>query len=345
MQKLLVNCLHNDDVNFFSWHPEQFQIVYHDNIKNLFNSDGIILLTRDILKKYGKIQTDNRYVISMLQEGSNTVVDFLNRIGWSDQGTWPFILSSGNLPDEIAHFNVDIFRYILGNTTEQLHNRDNEFCNNIFKKTVKPFAFNFLNGIERPHRKYLIEKLQECNLLSKALWSALYDNKFLPDNYCYQVNKDTVVNGKYIFHDWPDGQLFGNLYEDTYFSVVAETNFYLPHSFRTEKIYRSLKIGHPFIAAANYGFYRDLHSMGFKTFGHLIDESFDLIDDNEKRLDRIVQVIEDLCQSDLSAFLLESENICRHNRDLLMSTSKPQEDLNLLEKFFEKYNKYAKNKQ
>jgi len=345
MQKIKINSLQGEDVNFFSWYPNNFNIIEHESIDALLSSNDIIILTKNILKKYGIPDCNKIFILNILQEGTNTVIDTLHRCNWIDQKTWPFILSSGDLPDTVNHFNLDIFKFILGNTTDILHKRDSEICEKIFEKRNKPFLFNFLNGVSRPHRSSLIEKLNKKDLLEKSLWSALYDNKFLPDDYCFQFKKDTVVNGNYIFDDWPAGQLFSNIFEDSYFSLVTETNFYLPYSFRTEKIYKPIKVGHPFIAVANYGFYRDLHNLGFKTFNHLIDESFDLIDNNDDRLTRISDIVEDLCKSNLEDFLSAAEQNCRHNRELLMSTNTPNEDIDVVNKFLIKFEQYAKNKQ
>lgn len=345
MQKIKINSLQGEDLNFFSWYPDIFDIVEYESVGDLLSSNDVILLTKDILKKYGIPDCNKIFILSMLQEGTNTVLDTLYGYKWSDQKTWPFILSSGDLSNNIDHFNVDIFKFILGNTTDILDQRDSKICESIFEKRNKPFLFNFLNGVNRPHRSSLIEKLNKKGLLEKSLWSALYDKKFLPDDYCFQVNKDTVVNGKYMFNDWPDGQLFSNIFEDSYFSLVTETNFFLPYSFRTEKIYKPVKVGHPFIAVANYGFYRDLRNLGFKTFNHLIDESFDLIDNNDDRLSRIADIVEDLCKSNLEEFLSAAEQNCRYNRELLMSTSTPNEDIDVVNKFLIKFEQYAKNKQ
>jgi hypothetical protein len=346
MQKIKINSLKNDNLEFFNWYPDYFEIMEHDTVESLISNNGIVLLTGDIIKKnIISLDSKNLFILSMLHEGTNTVLDTLKAIGWNDFVRLPFIMSSGDLPPGIAHVTVDIFRYILGRTTTELEKRDSNIIDRIFLKRNKTFLFNFLNGIERSHRSILIEKLNKKDLLARSLWSALYDNKFLPKDYQFQVNSDNVINGKYKLNDWPDGQIFANIFEDSYFSVVTETNFYLPYSFRTEKIYKPLKIGHPFVAAANYGFYRDLHNQGFKTFGHLIDESFDLIDDNDKRLDRIVDVVEFLCNSNLEEFLNDAEDICRHNRNVMISTQPPGADKNLIDEFTTKFNNYAKNKQ
>jgi hypothetical protein len=68
---------------------------------------------------------------------------------------------------------------------------------------------------------------------------------------------------------------------------------------------------------ANPGYYRDLRNLGFQTFSHVIDESFDLIDSPQDRADRIVDVVEDLCQQDLASFLESCYNICKYNQQHL----------------------------
>jgi hypothetical protein len=68
---------------------------------------------------------------------------------------------------------------------------------------------------------------------------------------------------------------------------------------------------------ANRGYYRDIHKLGFQTFGHVIDESFDQIDNNQERLARIVTVVNDLCQKDLSSFITAVQDVCKYNQQRL----------------------------
>lgn len=72
-------------------------------------------------------------------------------------------------------------------------------------------------------------------------------------------------------------------------------------------------MGHPFVVAANRGYYRDLHQAGFQTFGHLIDESFDLIDDPRDRANRIVDVVRDICYNGAADFLKAGRSVCKYN--------------------------------
>ena len=150
------------------------------------------------------------------------------------------------------------------------------------------------------------------------------DLHFLPKEYevpAFRNNIDTLptagtVKQNLFNNTWGDAVVDGHAFRDTYFSLVTETVFNYPYSFRTEKIWKPVAIGHPFIAVANAGFYRDLHSLGFKTFGHVIDESFDTIQNSQERIERIATVVEDLCQQDLASFLSECRDVCKYNQQL-----------------------------
>jgi hypothetical protein len=148
------------------------------------------------------------------------------------------------------------------------------------------------------------------------------DLHFLPPEYeCpqHRNNINTVPRSGTVKRDlfgntWGDAVVHETAYQDTYFSLVTETVFNYPYSFRTEKIWKPIGVGHPWIAVANQGFYRDLRNMGFQTFSHVIDESFDAIENNQDRIQRIAQVVEDLCQQDLVSFYKECYNVCKYNQ-------------------------------
>ena len=80
---------------------------------------------------------------------------------------------------------------------------------------------------------------------------------------------------------------------------------------------KPLAMGHPFIVVSNSGSYRDLRNLGFKTFGHVIDESFDLIEHHQDRCDRIIEIVNDLCRQDLASFLKECYTVCKYNQQRL----------------------------
>lgn len=207
--------------------------------------------------------------------------------------------------------------------------------NEIFSSKLKPYKFLFLNGRTRPHRQYLLERFIASGLIEQSLWTNLDSYcipgkesipvKYLPpeyevDQYQEQIslpnnlNQDLAAKHHLFRNEWGEIYLKASPYIDTYFSLVTETVHAFPQSFRTEKIYKPIAIGHPFIAVANAGYYRDLHNLGFKTFGHVIDETFDQIDNNGDRLDRVAEIVEDLCKQDLVKFVGECYNVCKYNQ-------------------------------
>lgn len=228
-----------------------------------------------------------------------------------------------------------------------------DVCNNnsIYEKPHKPYKFLFLNGRYRPHRKYLIDYFNSTGLLGSSIWTCL-DHKMgavrsLSPEYEYSDycnNKVADAPGKFVknhlFNDtWGEIYLAPEPYVDTYFSLVTETVFEYPYSFRTEKIWKPIAIGHPWIAVANQGYYRDMRKLGFQTFDHVIDESFDTIENNQDRLMRIAQIVEDLCQQDLATFLNECYNVCKYNQQHLaeLRTRVREEFPDQFNQFIKKY--------
>jgi hypothetical protein len=245
----------------------------------------------------------------------------------------------------------------------------------------RPYKFLFLNGRMRDHRKYLLLRLQELGLLDSALWTNLdsslgvgvplneYGNllrfhnntlllrEIFPAHYLpaeYEVDRyrnnttlpETITHRleakSHLFsNEWGEIYLTAEPYLATAFSLVSETVFSYPHSFRTEKLWKPICIGHPFIVASNPGYYRDLHNLGFHTFGHLIDESWDSITDAEQRIERIVATVEDLCRQDLSSFLRAAKDTCKYNQ-LLLAEQRQQIRSNFPNQFLEYINERFK---
>jgi hypothetical protein len=140
-------------------------------------------------------------------------------------------------------------------------------------------------------------------------------------------------------NDWGEIYLNPRPYSDTYFSLVTETVFEYPYSFRTEKIWKPICMGHPFVVAANAGYYRDLHALGFRTFGHLIDESFDSIANVQDRIDRIADIVHDISRNPVE-FMLAAEETSKYNQQHLRVLREqvrrefPQRFFQFIERYF-----------
>jgi hypothetical protein len=268
-----------------------------------------------------------KMVFSNPAEGSETMINHLKHIKLFDlveQGRISLI-TGGLIPDHIPHlFHENFLPKILDYNEnlqaiadyQQMYTQD------------RAYKFLFLNGRARWHRKYLMDQLTD--LLDQALWTNLDTGngpiKLLPDQYevpryvhSMQVPENGCVKTDLFGPGiWGDVILYQAPYLDTYFSLVSETVNAIPYSFRTEKIWKPIAMGHPWIAAANQGYYKDMHNLGFRTFGHLINESFDQIANAGDRMDRIADVVRDLCQQDLPAFLSAAQETCKYNQQLMV---------------------------
>jgi hypothetical protein len=294
------------------------------------------------------VNPDYTVVFDNAAEGSWTLEDHAKRYGLDDiiRSGHLLVLGGGDMPDDYAYLKHEHFvNVFLG----YQHNiQEMSRIDEIYNQSDKPYEFLFLNGRARPHRKYLWQRFRQLGLLDRSLWTMLDSSpvacknlalwsgdinlmteitpvQHLPSQYEYAQYQRPCIDTKQHFikqqlfgNTWGEVYLQTESYRDTYFSVVTETVFgESDYSFRTEKIVKPLAMGHPWIAVANHGYYRDLHNLGFRTFGHAIDESFDLIDSPQDRADRIVDVVKDLCRQDLASFLESCYNICKYNQQHL----------------------------
>ena len=275
-----------------------------------------------------------RIFFSNPAEGSETFVQHIRMYGVEDlvlSGKIK-IITGGRLPTEyphmlFEHFLTQPFRF---EENTQAAKRTDE----IFQKTHKPHTFLCLNGRSRPHRVQMLNEFEQRNLLDSALWTNLDSHlrpvRLLPreyevERYTPNINPDTrFVKHELFNNEWGEIYIRPEPYIDTYFSVVSETIFDYPYTFITEKTAKPLAMGHPFVIFSNVNFYRDLHNLGFKTFGSIIDESFDSIHLSSDRFQRTIQVVEELCQGNLVDFLSAAKPICKYNQQHLQQYSAQQ---------------------
>jgi hypothetical protein len=214
--------------------------------------------------------------------------------------------------------------------------------------------FVCLNNMPRPHRIALV-----AYLYSKALHMSNYisytDNAYgrggqsrsyslehyamTAKNQCSSI--ENQIN--YFLTDLPSSGLVipesqdgsediassagtpWNIYSNSRFSIVTESDFTTGLSNRnarvTEKVYKSIAVGHPFILVGNAGSLMHLKDLGFSTFTPFIDEDYDNPESLDIRMLKVCRSI-DLLLSDLvvSVELCEDlVDIASFNRRHLMS--------------------------
>lgn len=112
-------------------------------------------------------------------------------------------------------------------------------------------------------------------------------------------------------------------YTDSYCSVILETHFDADGSggaFLTEKTFRAIKHGHPFVIAGCAGSLATLRNLGYRTFDHAIDNSYDNVVDNTQRWIRCRSAIAKIHQQDMSAWFESCRIDIEHNQQVFLSS-------------------------
>jgi len=113
-----------------------------------------------------------------------------------------------------------------------------------------------------------------------------------------------------------------DVFSDAYLSIVTETFFTGPLYF-SEKIFNSMLYNHFFIYLGPPHSLKYLRSLGFKTWAHIIDESYDDIENPAERLYAVTSSINKFLSNpidDIRQIYIENLDVINHNRNLVLST-------------------------
>ena len=129
--------------------------------------------------------------------------------------------------------------------------------------------------------------------LHEAIYSYRSKNISLP-------NDCEPFNDRFINIDW---------YNDTSFSLVVESEQeQTDRVFLTEKTFKPIAMGHPFLIFGHLRSLKLLMENGFKTFSSMFDESYDDIVSVESRMEAIVKQVREF---DIASFI--DEETIAHN--------------------------------
>jgi len=143
--------------------------------------------------------------------------------------------------------------------------------------------------------------------------------KYIQDA-CESINEQIPImgfDGPVCYHD----QVPEDIINDTYLSILTETYYQGPIYF-SEKIYYAMLYNHFFTYLGPTHSLKYLRSIGFKTFGHIIDESYDDIQDPAERLFAVTDAIDKFISkpiSEIEHLYAENIDIINHNRQLVAS--------------------------
>ena len=241
---------------------------------------------------------------------------------------------NGNLDQDLQHAKLytymDWFRETSDfyKSTDYLSQLDNS------KKT---YFFECLLGRKKPHRDQIYNYVKEntkifttysasenfINYEDNTEWVSAINNLQLETTAKYTVNQIQYMNRTVRLSQLIPIQVYNN----SYYSVVAETNTDSGFTFLTEKTAKPLIAGRLFVIAGNKNSLRTLKHLGFKTFDSVIDESYDTIDSQYKRIKAMLEQVDYLCTQDPVVITEKIKPVVKHNQQLILNREWQQEFL------------------
>lgn len=110
-------------------------------------------------------------------------------------------------------------------------------------------------------------------------------------------------------------------YRETFLSVITETLWRAGTIFFSEKTWKPILAGQPFMYVASAGTLAELRKQGYKTFSNWWDESYDAEENIDKRISMVVDELvklSKLSQTELIAIREEMAVILEHNQKLFL---------------------------
>jgi len=231
-----------------------------------------------------------------------------------------FVYSTKEKYDDIKHYNNGRHKFIVDSLWENFFLVDDEFDENTLglicnyhknKKNIHkvpawfwyeehfsqahqkplsmPFEFDKANsflmqiGRAKDLRNDFFDNLMQEKLLDNAKYSYLGRGIWLEG-----FNKLNKMESRYVHHQ---RHYLPAWYNDTHFTVVVETHQDQGSVFLTEKTFKPIMYGHPFILYGQQKSLEMLKNLGFKTYTTLFDESYDEIENTVERRQKITAQI------------------------------------------------------
>lgn len=206
--------------------------------------------------------------------------------------------------------------------------------------SVPTYDFTALSRVHKSWRALCMSDLKANGLLNNSLWSyhtsqsikeTEHDNPIEIDhkpNWRQQVQQ-FMQSAPYHCDHYDSAQqnnhhlVNTDLYTASYFHIVFETHLDADQSngtFLTEKTWKCIKYGQPFIIIGTMGSLHELRQSGFRTFDGFFPNGYDNTVNNTERYLRVRSTIEWILNKGISAVWQDCQKDVRFNQTLYQET-------------------------
>lgn len=296
-----------------------------------FTIDYFARLPTDII---GRIRSQRVRILFYYHEGDNPCnikqrLDYLCDIHNFDPGCYRFV--SGNTQaDSLPGFAWFPDHELLYWRRNRGHSPVQQILN------FRPYEFLALNRTHKWWRATAMADLVQRGLLDRSLWS--YNTEIstgeprtdnpIEESYFNQIDVDKFISHTpYTCDNLTSAQhndhsfLVPEHYTQTYCSIILETHFDADGSggaFLTEKTFKAIKHGHPFVIVGTPHSLATLRNLGYKTFDHAINNLYDTEENNTRRWQLIRYAIESIQEHNMQQWYESCWADIQHNQQLFL---------------------------
>jgi hypothetical protein len=199
--------------------------------------------------------------------------------------------------------------------------------------------FTVLSRTHKWWRATVMTDLYRNGLLTNSYWSYRTDinlNEWREENpiQTQELNIDYAVDQFLSHTPYTCDELTTNQHNDhaitnldhytnSYCNIVLETLYDADSSggtFLTEKTFKPIKHGQPFIIVGPAGSLAQLRELGYRTFDHAIDNSYDSEPNNTKRWCKAFQAICKIKRQDMHKWFESCREDLEHNQQLFLAS-------------------------
>jgi hypothetical protein len=168
----------------------------------------------------------------------------------------------------------------------------------------------FNRGLLNDTRFSWVDNKNTRNLLNKELINYL---EIDVNNFkAIQLEGDVMYGSELSTHEEYLYTINPNWYYKSKVNIITETNFNETEIHITEKTWKAIYLGVPFVISASNGHLQTLRNMGFKTFNSVINEDYDNMNGKNK-IKQIIDSAEVLANIYNTPEVLD---ICKFNKEL-----------------------------
>jgi hypothetical protein len=270
--------------------------------------------------------------------------DFQNRIDQALSQYKKIIILCSELHDDSADFITknqhEAIGYFVCGKVENVHSYPwmDWFITTVdaYKKTpieldpytVKPKYFDALLGWAKPHRQIIYDRFKNDHRVTLSYLQdrskSLIDSGWISADNCTipSDTRNTISKINYHGREISLSQILPNtVYNQTAYSIVAETNYSNNYSFYTEKIVKPILAERLFVVFSGQYYLKNLQQLGFKTFEGIIDESYDSIADSHRRISSALDQVDYLMSQPQEKILSQVKSITEYNKNLMLNTN------------------------